>query len=67
MLGQVLRGKKPEPPKESHIAPLHWEFIQRCWLSRTRRPTVGDIVAFVARELDVLVFGSDLEHHDSFE
>jgi len=64
VLGQVIRGKKPEPPKESHIAPLHWEFIQRCWFPRACRPTVGDIVAFVARELDDLVFRSDLEHHE---
>jgi len=51
VLGQVIRGKKPEPPKESQIALVHWEFIQRCWLSRSHRPTVGEVVAFVAREL----------------
>jgi len=56
VLGQVIRGKKPEPPKETHIAPPLWEFIQRCWLSRACRPTVGDIVVFVARERDALVF-----------
>ncbi|KAG2752828.1 kinase-like protein [Suillus brevipes Sb2] len=30
VLGQVMKGMKPEPPKESQIAPGHWEFIQRC-------------------------------------
>jgi len=50
VLGQVIRGKKPEPPKESPIAPLYWEFIQRCWLPRANRPLVGEIVEFVACE-----------------
>jgi serine/threonine protein kinase len=54
VLGQVIRGKKPEPPNESQIAPLHWEFIQRCWSPRASRPLVGEIVEFVASErLDV--------------
>jgi len=53
VLGQVIRGKKPEPPKESHIDPQYWEFIQQCWLSRERRPPVGDIVAFVAYKRDI--------------
>ncbi|KAG1906174.1 kinase-like domain-containing protein, partial [Suillus fuscotomentosus] len=47
VLGQVIKGKKPEPPKESQIAPGLWEFIQRCWLPRASRPSVGEIVAFV--------------------
>jgi hypothetical protein len=55
VLGQVMKGKKPEPPKESQIAPLHLEFVQRCWLSRACRPTVGEIVAFVACEREALV------------
>jgi hypothetical protein len=55
VLGHVMKGKKPEPPKESQIAPLHWEFIQRCWLSRACRPTAGEIVAFIASERDALV------------
>ncbi|KAJ8580634.1 hypothetical protein M405DRAFT_847515 [Rhizopogon salebrosus TDB-379] len=29
VLRQVIRGKKPEPPKELVLAPAHWEFIQR--------------------------------------
>jgi hypothetical protein len=55
MLGQVMKGKKPEPPKESPIAELHWEFIQRCWLPRASRPSVGEIVEFVACERQALV------------
>ncbi|OAX35238.1 kinase-like protein [Rhizopogon vinicolor AM-OR11-026] len=55
VLGYVIRGKKPEPPRESHIAPSHWEFIQRCWLLRANRPLVGEIVAFVASERQSLV------------
>ncbi|OJA10357.1 hypothetical protein AZE42_07047 [Rhizopogon vesiculosus] len=55
VLSQVTTGKKPEPPKESQIAPSHWEFIQRCWLPRTDRPLVGEIVAFIASERQALV------------
>ncbi|OJA14206.1 hypothetical protein AZE42_09477 [Rhizopogon vesiculosus] len=55
VLGQVIRGKKPVPPKESQIAPLHWEFIQRCWLPRASRPSVREIVSFVAYEREALV------------
>ncbi|OAX34041.1 kinase-like protein [Rhizopogon vinicolor AM-OR11-026] len=55
VLGQVMKGKKPEPPKESQIAPPRWEFIQRCWLPRASRPSVGEIVAFVASERQALV------------
>ncbi|KAG1748004.1 kinase-like domain-containing protein [Suillus paluster] len=40
VLGQVIRGKKPEPPKESRIEPADWEFIKRCWLPRINRPSV---------------------------
>ncbi|OAX32850.1 kinase-like protein, partial [Rhizopogon vinicolor AM-OR11-026] len=50
VLAQIIRGKKPEPPKESQIAPMHWAFIQRCWLPRANRPSVGEIVEFVERE-----------------
>jgi serine/threonine protein kinase len=50
VLGQVLKGKTPEPPKESRIASRHWSFIQRCWLPRASRPSVGEIVAFVGCE-----------------
>ncbi|KAJ8587149.1 hypothetical protein M405DRAFT_321754 [Rhizopogon salebrosus TDB-379] len=50
VLGQVIRGKKPKPPKESLLAHVHWEFIQQRWLPRASRPSVGEIVAFVARE-----------------
>ncbi|KAJ8583885.1 kinase-like protein, partial [Rhizopogon salebrosus TDB-379] len=51
VLGQVIRGKKPEPPKGSHIAPAHWEFIQQCWLPRTSRPSISEIVTFVTHQL----------------
>ncbi|KAG1747873.1 kinase-like domain-containing protein [Suillus paluster] len=47
VLGQVIRGKKPEPPKESRIEPAHWEFIKRCWSPRINRPSVEEAVAFV--------------------
>ncbi|OJA12922.1 hypothetical protein AZE42_08618, partial [Rhizopogon vesiculosus] len=55
VLWQVMRGKKPELPKESQIARLHWDLIERCWLPRASRPSVRDIVAFVARERQALV------------
>ncbi|KAJ8580865.1 kinase-like protein, partial [Rhizopogon salebrosus TDB-379] len=55
VLGQVMKGKKPEPPKELQIVPLHWEFIQRCWLPRGSRPSVEEIVEFVTCERQVLV------------
>ncbi|KAG2342707.1 kinase-like protein, partial [Suillus weaverae] len=50
VLAQVIKGMKPQPPKESRIAPGHWRFIQRCWLPRAKRPSTGDIVAFVGHE-----------------
>ncbi|KAG1725483.1 kinase-like domain-containing protein [Suillus paluster] len=50
VIAQVITGKKPEPPVESQIASMHWEFIQQCWLPPARRPSVGDIVAFLAYE-----------------
>ncbi|OAX38452.1 kinase-like protein, partial [Rhizopogon vinicolor AM-OR11-026] len=55
VLWQVMRGKKPELPKESHIAPSHWDLIERCWLPHASRPSVRDIVVFVARERQALV------------
>ncbi|KAG2120061.1 kinase-like protein, partial [Suillus cothurnatus] len=51
VLGHVIKGKKPEPPKDLRIAPGHRNFIQRCWLPRASRPSVGEIVAFVEFEL----------------
>ena len=59
VLRLVIRGKKPEPPKDSVLAPVHWEFIQRCWLPRASRPSIGKIVTFVARER-CLVAGKSL-------
>jgi serine/threonine protein kinase len=50
VLGQVIRGKKPEPPKESQIMPVHWDFIQQCWLPRASRPSAEEVVAFIAAE-----------------
>ncbi|KAG1735618.1 kinase-like protein, partial [Suillus paluster] len=54
VLGQVMKGVKPEPPKESRIAPGHWKFIQRCWLPRASRPSAGEIVEFVGHERKAL-------------
>ncbi|KAG1747599.1 kinase-like domain-containing protein [Suillus lakei] len=51
VLGQVMRGQKPEPPKESQIEPVHWEFIQQCWLPRARRPSVAEVVAFIVPQM----------------
>jgi len=59
VFGHVMKGKKPQPPKESQIASLHWEFIQRCWLSPASRPTAGEVVAFIVRERDALVSRKD--------
>ncbi|OJA20731.1 hypothetical protein AZE42_08498 [Rhizopogon vesiculosus] len=56
VLRQVISGKKPEPPKESQISPVHWAFIQRCWLPRASRPSVGEIVEFVERERQALSY-----------
>ncbi|KAG1724185.1 kinase-like domain-containing protein [Suillus lakei] len=50
VLGQVIRGKNPEPPKESQIEPVHWEFIRQCWLPPANRPSVGEVLTFVACE-----------------
>ncbi|KAG2060053.1 WD40 repeat-like protein [Suillus hirtellus] len=50
VLGQVIKGIKPQPPKESQIGPGHWEFMQRCWLPRASRPSVAEIVTFIACE-----------------
>jgi serine/threonine protein kinase len=58
VLGQVIKGKKPELPKESQIAPGHWKFIQQCWLPRASRPSVGEIVAFVECERQALLNSS---------
>ncbi|KAJ8583362.1 hypothetical protein M405DRAFT_514099 [Rhizopogon salebrosus TDB-379] len=30
VLGLVIRGKKPEPPKDSVLAPVHWELVTPC-------------------------------------
>lgn len=50
VLGHVIRGKKPDPPKESRMAPAHWEFIKRCWLPHINRPSIGEVLTFVACE-----------------
>lgn len=50
VMGLVARGKKPEPPKGSQVAPVHWEFIQRCWLPRASRPLIGEIVLFAHQQ-----------------
>lgn len=50
VLGHVIRGKKPDPPKDSQIAPVHWEFIQRCWLPRASRPSIGEVVQFAHQQ-----------------
>jgi hypothetical protein len=65
VLGQVIRGKKPEPPKGSQIAPVHWEFIQRCWLPRTSRPSVSEIVTFVTYQLLEDLGFTELHHSDN--
>ncbi|KAG1850304.1 kinase-like domain-containing protein, partial [Suillus tomentosus] len=54
VFGEIIRGKKPEPPRDLQIAPGHRTFVQRCWLPRARRPLVGEIVAFVGHELRAL-------------
>lgn len=50
VLGHIARGKKPEPPKGSQVAPVHWEFIQRCWLPRASRPLIEEIVLFAHQQ-----------------
>ncbi|KAJ8583447.1 kinase-like protein [Rhizopogon salebrosus TDB-379] len=45
---QVIQGIKPVPPTESRMTPMQWEFIQRCWLPRANRPSMGEIAEFVA-------------------
>ncbi|KAG1737017.1 hypothetical protein EDB19DRAFT_1719782 [Suillus lakei] len=51
VLGQVIRGKKPEPPKESRMEPVHWEYMHQCWLPRASCPSVAEVVPFVGRKL----------------
>ncbi|KAJ8583407.1 kinase-like protein [Rhizopogon salebrosus TDB-379] len=48
VLRQVIQGIKPVPPTESRMTPMQWEFIQRCWLPRANRPSMGEIAEFVA-------------------
>lgn len=50
VLGHIARGKKPEPPKGSQVAPVYWEFIQRCWLPRASRPSIEEIVLFAHQQ-----------------
>lgn len=50
VLGHIARGKKPEPPKGSQVAPVYWEFIQRCWLPRASRPSIQEIVLFAHQQ-----------------
>ncbi|KAG1731636.1 uncharacterized protein EDB91DRAFT_1252071 [Suillus paluster] len=54
VMAQVVKGKKPEPPEESQIAPGYWDFIQRCWLPPASRPLVEEIVAFIGCERQAL-------------
>ncbi|KAG2064441.1 kinase-like protein, partial [Suillus decipiens] len=54
VMGQVIMGKKPEPPREPQLDRRHWSFMQRCWLPRANRPSVGEIVGFVGWERQAL-------------
>ncbi|KAG2363970.1 hypothetical protein BDR07DRAFT_1331384 [Suillus spraguei] len=50
VLGQVIKGKKPEPPRGLQMESRHWSFMQRCWLPRAGRPSVDEIVKFIGWE-----------------
>ncbi|KAG2124904.1 kinase-like protein, partial [Suillus bovinus] len=54
VLGRVITGMKPEPPKESQVAPGHWDFMKRCWLPRASHPSIAEIVTFIACERQVV-------------
>ncbi|KAG2341955.1 kinase-like protein [Suillus weaverae] len=65
VMGLVARGKKPEPPKGSQVAPAHWEFIQRCWLPRASRPLIGEIVLFAHQQYCELHPNDTVDHGNS--
>ncbi|KAG2360654.1 kinase-like domain-containing protein [Suillus spraguei] len=46
----VADGKKPRRPEEPKIAEEHWNMIERCWSPCNIRPTIEDIVRFIAAQ-----------------
>ncbi|KAG2344396.1 kinase-like protein [Suillus weaverae] len=46
----VVDGKKPRRPEEPKIAEEHWSMIESCWGPCNVRPTVEDLLRFVAAQ-----------------
>lgn len=46
----VVDGKKPRRPEEPKIAEEHWSMIESCWGPYNVRPTVEDLLRFVAAQ-----------------
>lgn len=46
----VVDGKKPRRPEEPKIAEEHWSMIERCWSPFNVRPTIEDLLSFVAAQ-----------------
>lgn len=54
ILVALSRGLRPARPDEPPIDDLHWEFMQRCWssqskrLSKNTRPSIEEVVDFLS-------------------
>ncbi|KAG1763623.1 kinase-like domain-containing protein [Suillus occidentalis] len=46
----VVNGKKPKRPEEPKIAEDHWSMIERCWSPCNVRPTIEDLLNFIAAQ-----------------
>lgn len=46
----VVNGKKPRRPEEPTITEEHWSMIERCWSPCDARPTIEDILIFIAAQ-----------------
>ncbi|KAG2049076.1 kinase-like protein [Suillus hirtellus] len=46
----VVNGKKPRRPEEPTITEEHWSMIERCWSPCDARPTIEDILVFIAAQ-----------------
>ncbi|KAF8123360.1 kinase-like domain-containing protein [Boletus edulis] len=45
VIGQILRGMKPQRPSSRPIEDKHWELIDRCWSSVGGRPEAGGLAS----------------------
>ncbi|KAG6379364.1 kinase-like domain-containing protein [Boletus reticuloceps] len=45
VIGQILRGMKPQRPSSRPIEDKHWELVDRCWSSVGDRPGAGGVAS----------------------